>query len=379
MQQSIPVSPRAAVPGVADSSTRAASLARRDRRAGVGSAIASRGAAQLLLVGALAFSVALLSACNTSKQASRSSQLRPDTPTVSQAPPPLDDETQEPTIGEQLGRLDARMKTAPADSLPILQEEYQRLLDLATMQEPVQTGGVEPSGEEDDPQPVVSTPRREVPAGEMQGFRTTELKQTGRSESAPAEPRSYVSTPRKKARGSEPVAHVSTPRRDAKPKATASRTAVKETSAPQATTGAAKKTETSATSSTAAKPMEATSNDRDRKFINGVAASRAGKYAEAAKELPTVVSSPPAGKKALAHHTYGEALEKTGNTAKAADQYQKGSKGNDALNHKSYIAYCRTVAKSGDRARARKLLVQFIEKNPKSTQVVNARQLLQTL
>jgi TolA-binding protein len=114
-------------------------------------------------------------------------------------------------------------------------------------------------------------------------------------------------------------------------------------------------------------------------YVNGIAASKAGRYAEAAGQLPPVVASPPPGKRRIAEYSYAESLEKTGKLDRAAQTYLKASKGNQELEHKSYLSYCRVLAKSGKREEARKLLAQFISRNPKSSQVVTARQLLQTL
>jgi TolA-binding protein len=259
------------------------------------------------------------------------------------------------------------MKTAPADSLPILQAEYQRLLDEANGEDRIQTGM---HADESEPKSVTSTPRRPT-TDQMHGFRESELKGSGRSiagAAPPATPEERPSYVRRGAAGAAPVSHTSTVRRSTPAEPLSHASTVRRSASASEPAAATPET-----------PAEVTSNDRDRKFINGIAASRAGHYAEAASELPEVVASPPAGKKVLSQYSYAQSLEKTGNLTKAADQYLKASKGSEDLSDKSYLSYCRVLARSGERDRARKLLAQFIAEHPKSSEVVTARRLLQTL
>lgn len=315
------------------------------------SAIAGLGS----LVVACALGIAALG-CNANRAAM---EPTPDAPPVSAAPDTLvpDAAAEEPpvvvrqkpdtTLGEQLGRLDAQMRVASPDSLPMLQEEYNRLLALAAGSTPIQTGQ-EPTLEtptefdsletptdaepEDGTVPAEQrrTERSYVGPNGLLGFRKSELAATGTKAAK-------MRTRDPKARNIRP-APAPTPAEDA----------------PSARTG-------------------------ERQYLDGLTNARAGRYEQAAKELPAVVANPPAGKRGIAQYSYAESLEKTGDLDKAAEQYRQASRGNDELSHKSYIAYCRTLARTGQRDKARQLLASFISRNPRSPQAVNARLLLQTL
>lgn len=287
-------------------------------------------------------------ACASNKDVAKSEPPPADT-TAKQTPPPATPAPPPPpaTLGEQLGRLDARMHVAPPDSLPILQAQYDSLLDSATATPSapvVQTGPAmtpPPSLNYEGPDEAVLPDNPDesyVGPDDLKGFRKDEIALL-RSTSAPRSGTSTRTTPRREpATRSEPLAPESTPE---------NRTNV--------------------------------ATARDRRYVDGVTAARSGKYAQAARDLPAVVASPPPGKKTNAEYALGESLERSGNLTKAAEHYRGAASGTSEMSQKSYVSYCRVLAKSGDRTKARKLLADFINRNPRSAQVVNARRLLQTL
>lgn len=294
----------------------------------------------VLAAGWVACVALMLSACAGGKETSTSKPATADSlPPVAELPPDTArDLRNDATLGEQLGRLDARMQTAPPDSLPILQAEYQRLLDLAAgTAHDVQTGA---GGGAPAERPAVTntsgaTGDTLVGPDGLLGFRSSELSggDTG---------------------GSRPAARTRV----------VSRTG---TTAPEI-----------AAEERAADAVTA-ERGRQRSYVDGLAAVQAGRYPQAVKDLAPIASNPPRGKQTTARFAYARALEKTGDAAKAAEEYRAASAGTDQMAHKSYLNYCRLLAKSGKREQARKLLVEFIGRHPTSTQTVDARRLLQTL
>lgn len=295
----------------------------------------------MLAAGGVACAALMLGACSGAKEAAASTSAADSLPPVAELPPDTARAMRnDATLGEQLGRLDARMQTAPPDSLPILQAEYQRLLDLAAgTAHNVQTGagdgppvdrpsGTNTSGETGD--------TLAGPSG-LLGFRSSELSGSdtaGRSTKAAVRPRTVV-------RAGDAAVDVAAEERAADA-VTAER-------------------------------------GRQRSYVDGLAAVQAGRYPQAVKDLSPIAANPPRGKQTVARYAYARALEKTGNAEKAAEEYRAASAGADQLAHKSYLNYCRLLAKSGKRDKARKLLVEFIGRHPTSTQTVDARRLLQTL
>lgn len=275
--------------------------------------------------------------------------------------PQTDTSAIEPTLGEQLGRLDALMRTATGDSLAKLQAEYDRLLRRGNGGA-IQTGGDDPQqagGSDilDTTTPHAMAPQvtnldtmASGPTPQLKGLRPSEIR-FANGQSTPATPRRAAAS----ATGS-----------GGKPSATAGRAS---RSAPQIITPS--------------RPVIAgstTNAERQKKLVDGLAAVRAGNYAKAVQDLPSALDGALDGsRRTEAQYSYALSLEKTGNLTKAAEHYLKASRADEGLGHKSYISYCRVLAQSGQRDRARKLLAEFIQKHPKSTQVVGARQLLQTI
>ena len=290
-------------------------------------------------------------------------------PPVDGAPPAIAtgerEITGEETLGERLGRLDARMRSAPPDSLPALQAEYQNLLDQATGSGTIETGGPRRDDPRDssmavqEPFALPYSPRdgrgNEIlitsydSTLELKGLRSSELRYAaGSSSTVPA---------------AAAEAHESKPRTRTSARRSTATTAAPEQPLPATGTRRGTKNQPGATN-----------------FVNGVAATRAGWHAEAVDQLPRTLSTPQnTQRRTLAQYSYAQSLESTGKLSQAADQYLKASRNGTGLGDKSYISYCRVLAKSGQKDRARQLLVQFIGSHPKSDQVVNARQLLQTL
>ena len=112
-------------------------------------------------------------------------------------------------------------------------------------------------------------------------------------------------------------------------------------------------------------------------MVSGIAAARAGKYADAVLKLAPLVSSGSAD--ADARYYYALSLEKTGQQSRAAEEYMRVSRGSGSLAERAYLDYCRMLAATGSRDRARQLLTQYIRRKGDSGQVVAARRLLQTL
>jgi TolA-binding protein len=115
----------------------------------------------------------------------------------------------------------------------------------------------------------------------------------------------------------------------------------------------------------------------DRGLVDGVASARAGHYKEAAANL----SSTATRKNASPQSKYylAQSLERSGQTARAAQEYLSLSRGRSGVSHASYLAYCMMLSRMGQREKARALVQHFIRQNPDSSQVVDARRLLQMM
>ena len=117
----------------------------------------------------------------------------------------------------------------------------------------------------------------------------------------------------------------------------------------------------------------------DRAYIDGVAAARAGKYDEAIGKLAGVLNSGTPQQRNRARYYYGRSLEGAGRLKEAADQYARVAGGNDALAHAALVDQCRILGRLGQSERARTMILNFLRRHPDSSQVAEARQLLQTL
>jgi TolA-binding protein len=240
-------------------------------------------------------------------------------------------------LGEALAMLDARMKTAPADSLPILQAEYRRLLEIAQRRRAhaAQKSGTGHDEYSDLNDGTGADGAIIVPSTGTKGLRPSELRASSG--------RSRRTAPKQAAK--KPVTKRSTQQR-----------------------------------TVARKPAVTDARRAEQSYVDGTAAARAGQYAEAAKDLEVAVKSPAIGaRKQSATMAYALSLEKTGRLSEAADQYLTLSRSGGEAGHKAYVAYCRILGRLGQRERARRLVLQFLKEHPDSSQVVDARLLLQTL
>jgi TolA-binding protein len=291
------------------------------------------------------------------------------------------------TLGERLGQLDARMRTAPPDSIAELRAEYDRLL-AERNGEPlvVQTGG--PAGEQLASDTVTAQPRRDdntlvtsdTPIEPDESIAAT----TRREESIATSPDAATGDPSKLFKGLRPDEIATIPGHERAARAARSTRGEKVHKASKARSSrrgderrlaAAPSRRVSPTSS--GRAAEINARGQRQGLVAGIAAARAGRYSDAVAKLGPAVT---AGKgSAEANYYYALALEKTGQTDRAAAQYLRASRGGGTLAQRSYLEYCRLLARSGERTKARQLLSQFLRRNPDSTQAVTARRLLQTL
>lgn len=259
-----------------------------------------------------------------------------------------------PTLGERLGRLDRLKQTAPADSLPLVEAEYQRLLAAARGSDaPPPESAIDTSGavsdvpeHDDDAADPDGHDYREIPASGIEnpamvfdGLRTAELR------TAPG----YVEPEPRVVASAAPRRSVSRP----------------------STSGA-----TNAERAAARPRSSAAERGSNRRLVEGLAAARAGRYDEAVDKLSGVSS---ADRRAQGSFYYALSLERIGRLAPAADQFRRLKAGSGALAERALVAYARVIAKMGQRSQARQLLQRFVAQNPGSSQLPHARRLLQSL
>lgn len=300
-------------------------------------------------------------------------------------PNPLDAERERQNdpvlIAERLGQLDAMIRTAPADSIAYLRAEYEALLEEYTGESRIVATGnsdlynpareaLDHSGSASDVDSFLASrdngrPRRPVASPTVAGSRE-ELRASGdrRDSSISAlavntarrsnAVRSRTSTP-----GTISAGRQSTRVRSADARRR-TRAVVEEQTMPTASAERA---------------------DGKREYIDGLAAARAGRYDEAAVQLPKAIESGDLSPihRARARQTYGQSLEASGDPAGASAQYQSASRQRGDIGERAYIDRCRAMALSGEREKARAMLREFIRSHPRSKQVVNARRLLQTI
>ena len=207
----------------------------------------------------------LLSACASNRNVSQTTpQQEPpaqSSPSEITAEPttPQQPTATEPSIGEQLGRLDALMRTATGDSLARLREEYDRLLQRANGGI-IQTGGTSQTTMAEPAQPEGATPQ-------LKGLRPSELRfADGEGTATPATP--------------------ATPRRP--------------TSRPEQAKATTRATDRSDEVEIPREPSKnATLAQRQKKLVDGLAATRAGDYQKATQDLPKALSTPVNGARRL--------------------------------------------------------------------------------
>jgi TolA-binding protein len=289
-----------------------------------------------------------------------------------------------------LGQLDAMMRDAPPDSLRALQEEYDRLLASRALAPSSITTGATADTLVDSSivieaipyDTVVAEPRRELPVEPSTPITPGAATASARRgpDSAPAS-----EDPSRVFKGLRPeeIATIPGHERRAAVATSSRRESVRASSARRR---AGNRGESRMAASSGPRPTLAAPSSRaetinargERKeLVAGIAAARAGKYADAVTKLAPSVSAGRGGSEGA--YYYALSLEKTGQLDRAAQQYLRASRGGGALAERSYLEYCRVLARKGDRQKARQLVTQFLRRNPDSTQAVTARRLLQTL
>jgi TolA-binding protein len=351
----------------------------------------------------LSLAVAVIVGCNAN-QAAMEPPPKPEPERTQTAPSP-DVASLPPAsasdVGERLGRLDAQMRTAPLDSVLLLRAEYQRILDSIDMarREPVQTGGPDLRNSADS--------NRVADGGNVQDSSsltsdslhrgtTTQEVQTGgeplqeKFNTFDTVDQSFVEDPSKRFNGLRPSELRGVPGyspskpgsvSEARPKAGTRRHPGR--SRMLATRRKQSRTPRYAGQNSASRrgiSRSQMARMSERRIVNGIAATQAGRYTDAIKELgPALGSAGNSARSAHARYSYALSLEKTGQLSRAADQYLRLSRNGGAMGQKAYVAYCRLLARLGQRDRAKRLVLQFIQRNPDSTSVVTARRLLQAL
>ncbi len=290
-----------------------------------------------------------------------------DTTAVASAPEPV---TTGPTIGERLGRLDAQMKTAPPDSIPILRAEYQQLLAESRNGEQPLDSALQPSSSADTseeffriadtayPDTVVHTPpRKQIVTGPAQP--SVDTAAMALSPAAIANPALVFNGLRPAELRTAPGYHPPSRHRA------------------HATRRSTRSVRPSVTQRPRTKAEEqGLTRLSDRRMVEGMVAARAGRYAEAVEKFSGVSS---VDRTDEADFYYALSLERTGELQAAASEYRTLSRGSSELAHRSVVAYARVLSQMGQTSRAKKTLWQFINANPNSPMVPSARELLQQI
>jgi TolA-binding protein len=330
-------------------------------------------------LGALALAAVLVAGCGSQRAAIESPV---DSTSTSQHVQTGDDPAAGTRIGERLGQLDARMRTAPPDSLPMLEAEYARLLaERAGAPASVQTGGAATTESDTSSGATLDTIAIAIDAVPAETRREPLPEGEPVATGDPAKlfkglrPNEIATIP-----GYERTVRASTSARRENARKSSSRTAARKgrgrSGGDDARLAASQKPAT-VVRTPSGRAAQINSRGERKGLVAGITAARAGKYADAVAKLEPAVKSGKAG--AEAGYYYALSLEKTGQTARAAEHYLRASRSGGALGQRSYLEYCRLLARTGERTKARQLLTQFLRRNPDSTQAVSARRLLQTL
>ncbi|MCC7437291.1 MAG: hypothetical protein IT211_02225 [Armatimonadetes bacterium] len=302
-------------------------------------------------------------------------------------------------LAKRLEELDRRIATAPPDSVEALDAEYRHVIDSAMAaqgkQSDVSTGpeltAILPN------QPTESAVRRQpndtattaTSAATTPTTSAVRRQPAGSSTSVPTR----IDDPGKVFKGLRPdelrtapaYQNSSTRRRAASaPKRQARQARQPQQPAAESTTARRKRRDANVQQETEARAteptVEASERQLERKYIDGVASARAGKYADAAVKLEPVVNSTLSkAHREEARYYYARSLEGLGRTNEALRNYNTLSNGSGSLKHRAYLDYCRLLANNGQKERARTMLRQFIRNNPNSRQTPDAQALLQTL
>lgn len=307
-------------------------------------------------------------------------------------------------LAKRLEELDRRIATAPPDSIEALDAEYRHVIDSAMAAQGKQTDVITgPEGKAPLPtnQPTESTVRRQpsdtVVAPTAQATPTTSTVRRQPSGNANNTP-TPIDDPGKVFKGLRPdelrtapayqnnnTSHKTAPapaqsrvRRSGRTQESAAKIQPKKTKRQQ--TAVQEETGERAVASESVAPPEASERQLERRYIDGVASARAGNYADAASKLEPVVNSTLSKtRREEARYYYARSLEGLGRTDEALRNYNTVSNGSGSLKQRAYLDYCRLLANTGQKERARTMLRQFIRNNPNSRQAPDAQALLQTL
>ncbi len=121
------------------------------------------------------------------------------------------------------------------------------------------------------------------------------------------------------------------------------------------------------------------SSSLDENYTEGLASFRAGNYSDAITNLKPVANSSSSSYRAIARYYYALSLERTGSLSQAASSFRSAMKGSGDIADKSWVSYARVLAKQGKKNQAKKEILRLIEQRPASSQIANARKLLQEL
>lgn len=352
---------------------------------------------------------------------------------------PIPAETVGLTVGERLKNLDSLMTLLPADSLPHLMMEYERILDSAVMaqsspsvrttrptsssdQIATQSNGNEPTSLTVTTSSFAPLPTSSIESNTPKSTDAEEFSNTT-TPSQPlgyirSQPRSSISTPTNntlvqsdylnadssKNRQFDPSDYRGIRKseieryerksadRPAKKTARPKRTTAAKRSTParhhaRKRAGAPRRTErhygSFETPSTTFRkrhqsPVTVKSSEYDRAFTDGLALVRAGRYAEAVKPLSVAVKG---SRSYRTTATYYLALSyaNAGDVSSATPMLKSLKSGSGPLADKAWIAYARLLAKSGDRDMGRTELVRFLRARPSSTLSAEGRAALQQI
>lgn len=328
------------------------------------------------------------------------------------------------TVGERLKQIDSLIQVVPADSLGILMAEYERLLDSAmggsVSAASPESPSDEPKARETAPNYPRSTPRSSINTSAERVLVQSDHDTRSDAVIDPAEHAGVRDSEPEPYRGSTtpssstPAASTVIPSRSAPAQAdapTISRTpparsgtstsvsgetgtqagASKPAAQTGKSTGKGKKkrkggrrravvesTPAPAPPSTP-EPKSTRSNSLNENYTEGLAHFRAGRYAQAIEDLKPVANSSGSSFRTVAKYYYALSLERTGSLSQAASQFRSLSGGSGAIADKAWLGYCRVLNAQGKRGEAKKELLRLIKQRPQSSQIANARQLLQKL
>lgn len=340
------------------------------------------------------------------------------------------------TVGEQLKRLDSLMRIVPPDSLEVLMAEYDRLLDSVMLAQRISQEENNPNQErsstpetpaiaEVSTQPTEQNYIRSTPRSQVTNADPTTLVQSRTNTNQSFEPSEYNGIreseinyyQQEKESAAEPTQNRTTNQTAAPTPAATPRTNTTSTtaanvesntattptvtnlnstegkSAPRRTTNTTRKRYSASNRRTSTAPSTSNSQSRtrsrrssgssssslDENYTEGLASFRAGNYSDAITNLKPVANSSSSSYRTIARYYYALSLERTGSLSQAASSFRTTMKGSGDIADKSWVGYARVLAKQGKKNQAKKEILRLIEQRPASSQIANARKLLQEL